>query len=140
MEFLTTLTSNVPEGICDATVEKMAKAEAVRVAELAAQGYCCGCGGHRCDTGSGAAWDRTALTTLPLHMGMTVEVTQLRTPMTQKHNKQPHYPEEDRDERTGTEGRNHHRRITRNRCGNYDGLSPTRIRRRRQLPDDHSIQ
>ena len=87
MEFLTNVTINVPEGILDATVEKMKKAEAARGAELAAQGYLLRLwrpplrpgewrtlGLFRADNEQEL---KDIIATLPLHMWMTVEVTPL---------------------------------------------------------------
>ena len=89
MEFLATVTIDVPDGTPDATVEKTKQAEAARAAELAAQGYLLRLWRPPLKPGE---WRTLALfradndqqlkdiiATLPLHIWMTVEVIPLTT-------------------------------------------------------------
>jgi muconolactone delta-isomerase len=87
MEFLTNVTTVVPEGTLDATVRKTKKPEAVRAAELAAQGHLPRLwrppvrpGEWRVLGLCRAAEEqplRDIIATLPLRIWMTVEVTPL---------------------------------------------------------------
>ena len=87
MEFLTTLTTNVPDGTPDSAVDDTKDLEAIRAAELAEQGYLLRLwkppvvSGEWRTLGLWKAGSETELkgiiATLPLHKWMTVEITPL---------------------------------------------------------------
>jgi muconolactone D-isomerase len=87
MEFLTTLTTNVPDGTPDSDVDDTRAREALRAAELAKQGHLLRLWrppvkpGEWRTLGLWKAESETELkaivATLPLHKWMTVEVTPL---------------------------------------------------------------
>jgi muconolactone D-isomerase len=88
MEFLTNLITNVPGGTADATVDDIRSREAIRAAELAAQGHLLRLWKPPAEPGewrSLGLWSAASenelkdiLATLPLHVWMTVEITPLR--------------------------------------------------------------
>ena len=87
MEFLTTMTTNVPEGTPDETVEETKAREAIRAAELAAEGHLLrlwkppAVPGVWRTLGLWSAESEAELAdvlgSLPLHVWMTVDVTPL---------------------------------------------------------------
>ena len=87
MEFLTTLTTNVPDGTADATVEDTRAREALRAAELAEQGHLLRLWRPPVEPGAWRTlglWRAASetelkgiLATLPLHKWMTVEIIPL---------------------------------------------------------------
>lgn len=84
MEFLTEITTNVPEGTDPAEVDQRRAAESVRARELTAQGHMVRLWrpvGEMRSIGIWRAADeaeiRAVLATLPLHSWMTITVTPL---------------------------------------------------------------
>jgi muconolactone D-isomerase len=86
MEFMTVITTTVPDGTDPAEVEERFAAEAVRTAELASQGHLVRLWrplGEKRSIGLWRAVDHaefeTIMTSLPLHRWMMIDITELES-------------------------------------------------------------